>query len=211
MSVLQFIASQQGRQDDVPNQELAKRLVDQSDAEGIREIVDNLDHPEKAVQSDCIKVLYEVGYLEPRLIAPYWRIFLNLLDHKNNRLVWGGMIALSTIAQIKADELHTHLQTIKDAVQRGSVITQDSGIRTLSGIAASQENYRKDILPDLFDFLRMCRTKDVPRHAESMLIALDAEHAADFIAVINAREPEMTSNQRKNAEKILKKVEKLFS
>jgi hypothetical protein len=121
------------------------------------------------------------------------------------------MNALSTIAQIKADELYTHLQTIKDAIERGSVITQDSGIRPLSGIAASQESYRKDILPDLFDFLRACRAKDVPRHAESMLFALDAKHAADFIAVINAREPEMTSNQRKRAEKILEKVEKLFS
>jgi hypothetical protein len=43
-------------------------------------------------------VLYELGYLAPELIADYVGDFIKLLKHENNRIDWGGMIALSTVA-----------------------------------------------------------------------------------------------------------------
>ena len=54
------------------------------------------------IASDCIKTLYEVGYLKPELIAPYVGDFLKLIKSRENRLVWGGMLALSTIAALKS-------------------------------------------------------------------------------------------------------------
>ncbi len=52
-----------------------------------------------------MKVLYEIGYLTPELIADYADDFLKLLRSKNNRMVWGGMIALATIAETKPREI----------------------------------------------------------------------------------------------------------
>lgn len=42
MSVLQKIACMQGRKDEMLNQELAKELANNSDSNGIKEIVENL-------------------------------------------------------------------------------------------------------------------------------------------------------------------------
>ena len=82
MSALDQIAHAQGRRDEVPNQELARKLASRRDREGVREIAQNLWSKDKNIQADCIKVLYEVGYLDPALIAPYVDDFLKLIKCK---------------------------------------------------------------------------------------------------------------------------------
>ena len=89
----------------MPNQELARELAARDDQAGIQEIADNLANKNKSVQSDCIKVLYEIGYLKPQLIAQYAEVFLGLLHSKINRMVWGSMIALATIARLQPEQL----------------------------------------------------------------------------------------------------------
>ena len=69
MSTLEKIAFYQNRRDEVPNQLLAKELAATKNKEGIREIAANLENKNKNVRSDCLKVLYEIGYLEPGLIS----------------------------------------------------------------------------------------------------------------------------------------------
>ena len=97
MSVLNRIAHFQQRRDEIPNQELARDLAAKKDKAGIREIAEHLWDKNKNVQADCIKVLYEIGYMNPALIAGYAEDFIKLLKSKNNRLVWGGMTALAMI------------------------------------------------------------------------------------------------------------------
>lgn len=208
MSVVDLIASSQGRRDDAPNKALAKMLVANQDADGIGELVGNLSNPDKAVQSDCIKVLYEVGYLAPDLIAPFWDIFLDLLSSKNNRLVWGSMIALDAISAVKTDELFASHEVITKTVKTGSVITQDAGIRALSQIAGAREDYREEILPFLLGFLQTCRPKDLPRHAEGMLPAIDSQHAALFLALLSRRRSDLTDHQAARLQKVMNNVRK---
>ena len=45
---------------------------------------------------------------------------------------WGGMIALSTIACLKSKEKFEQRETINKALEKGSVITADAGIKTIS-------------------------------------------------------------------------------
>src|SRR6266513_422108 len=97
MTVLDKLATALNRRDEVPNQELAKEIVRSNDRRAVKELIENLAHKDKNIQSDCIKVLYEVGEREPALIAPYYNEFGKLLDSKNNRLVWGAMTALDSI------------------------------------------------------------------------------------------------------------------
>ena len=61
LSVLEKIAYYRNRSDEVPNQELARELAETNNRDGIREIAQNLWHKNKSVQSDCLKVLYEIG------------------------------------------------------------------------------------------------------------------------------------------------------
>jgi hypothetical protein len=186
-SVLKGIAYFQNRRDEVPNQLLARQLASAKDKGGVREIADNLWNDNPSVQSDCLKVLYEIGYLEPALIAPYADEFLKLIHSRNNRLVWGGMIALSTIAGIKAKELGPHVPEITKAVDQGSVITQDSGVKALALIASASGAYQKEILPYLLKHLATCRPKDVAQRAEKVLAAVTEANRAAFIKLAAAR------------------------
>ncbi|MBN2548448.1 MAG: hypothetical protein JXB15_04785 [Anaerolineales bacterium] len=204
MSVLERIAYYQNRRDEVPNQELARELAETRDAAGIQDIAENLRHKNPQIQSDCLKVLYEIGYLAPELIAGYASDFLKLLRSRNNRLVWGGMIALSTIAEIAADEIYAHLADLQKAMQHGSVITVDAGIMTLAKLACTHDERRTTILPILLEHLRTCRPKDVPQHAEKILPAVDSENRSAFIAILETRLEDISAAQAARIRKVIK-------
>ncbi len=103
MSLLDQLSSSLQRKDEVPNQELAVRIAAGNDAAAVQELVDNLQHKNKAIQQDCIKVLYETGSRNPALLTPHITVFAQLLSSRNNRLQWGAMTALDTITDLVPD------------------------------------------------------------------------------------------------------------
>jgi len=208
MSILNKIAFYQDRRDETPNQELAQALSQTRNQADIREIAENLWNKEPNIQSDCLKVLYELGYLAPELIAEYADDFLKLLKHHNNRIVWGGMIALSTVADLKAAEIFPHVDEIVQVMKKGSVITIDNGIKVLALVASQKEDFRKVIFPTLLEHLRTCRPKEVPQHAEKSLPAITAGNKSDFIRVLEKRLEDMTASQTARLKKIIKTAEK---
>lgn len=209
MTALEKIATNQNRRDEVPNQDLARVLADRQDTDGIREIVENLWNKEPAVRADCIKVLYEIGYIKPELIAPYATDFIRLLTNRNNRLVWGAMIALAVVAPLQADVLFPEVEKIKKVMAEGSVITVDNGVKVLTGIASQNAQYRQVIFPYLIEHLCTCRPKEVPQHAESILPAVDDSVKQAFLAVLQKRETDLSSTQMVRIRKIMKAVEKI--
>jgi hypothetical protein len=207
MSVLKNIAYYQNRRDEVPNQEVAKELAQTRNAADIREIVQNLSNKEPNVQSDCLKVLYELGYLAPELIAEYVDEFIKLLGHPNNRMVWGGMIAISTIAGLQADAIFPHVAEIKKTMETGSVITNDAGMRALAKIAARNEEYRDSIVPTLFDRFKNSRPVDAPRYAEFILGAIDRTNKAEFSGLLLKWITSASGSRLARLRKVLKQVE----
>ncbi len=208
MSAIDKLACSLNRRDEVPNQELARELANSRDKNGIREIAEGLAGKDSAIRADCIKVLYEIGYLAPELVAPYALEFVKLLKSRNNRLVWGAMIALATVAPLTAATLHPHLTDIQKTFQAGSVITRDAGVLALAGMASTNPAYSRKIFPFLLEHLRTCRPKDVPQHAEKMLPAVTAENKADFIAALEKRMEDMLGSQVTRVKKIIKQAEK---
>jgi len=208
MSVLKRIAYFQNRRDEVPNQQLAQGLAEKKDKKGIREIADHLSDENPAIQSDCLKVLYEIGYLNPALIANYVGDFLKLLRHKNNRLIWGSMIALSTIAEVKADKIYPHVAEVQKAMETGSVITVDNGVKILAIVASKQASYRRKLFPYLLKHLETCRPKEVPQHAEKSVVAVNAQNKAQFIQVLEKRMTDMTSSGAARLKRVIKEAER---
>lgn len=204
--MLEKLACSMGRRDEVPNKELAKELAERNDKEGIKEIVDNLKSRDKDIQSDCIKVLYEVGYINPGLIKDYVQDFLSLLSSKNNRLVWGGMIALSTIADKAAAEIYGCLNTVIKATDKGSVITIDNGIKVLAKVASIREEYSNRILPYLLEHLCTCIPREVVPHAEYSLYAINSSNKEQFIEVLKKRETDLNVSQMTRLRKLYKKI-----
>ena len=206
MSVLNRLACSQGRRDEGPNQELARDLAEQGDREGIRELVANLHHADQNVRSDCLKTLYEVGYLRQELIADHAGEFLRLLRDRNNRMVWGGMIALGAVAPLRAAELFPHRAQIQAVMAEGSVITVDSGVKTLAALAAANAGYRDELFPYLSNHMTTCRPKDAPQHSEAILPAVDAAHADALIAVLEGRLDIMSASQAARVRRVMREA-----
>ncbi len=204
MTVLDGLAHALGRRDEAPNVALARDLAARRDSAGIREVVSGLTHKDKNIQADCIKVLYEVGALDPALVAPYADDFIALLSSRNNRIVWGGMTALAAIAPLSAPALFAQRRLIQRAIETGSVITQDNGILAPARVAAHRPKHRAELLPYLLNFLRACPAKDVPRHAEAIAPAVDAKHQAAFVAVLEQHLPAMPASRAVRLRRLLR-------
>ena len=140
--MLELLACRLDRSDETPNIELAQKLCDSNDKQGVQEIVSGLKSDEQAVANDCIKVLYEIGQRKPELIADYVTDFIVGLSDKNNRLVWGSMRALACITSINPDVIFSHLSEIVAAYKRGSVITVDSSISVFAHLCRANSNYQ---------------------------------------------------------------------
>jgi hypothetical protein len=207
MSTINKLACSLGRRDEIPNQELARTLVETNDTAGVREIAANLWNKDPAIPADCIKVLYEIGYRKPDLVAAYAGDFLKLLKSRNNRLVWGGMIALSTVGALAADVLSPHTTEIQQAMDSGSVITRDAGVLALAGIASTSDERRKAIFPYLLEHLRTCRPKDVPQHSEKIIAAVSAANKTEFIAVLEKRMEDLQGSQVTRLKKVIKQAQ----
>ncbi len=210
MSVLNRIAYFQNRRDEVPNQELAKDLARRKDKAGIREIAENLWNKDKHVQADCIKVLYETGYIDPSLIADYAEDYIKLLRSKNNHLVWGGMIALGVVADLKADTVYAHLTEVQKAMDKGSVITMDNGVSALARAASGNKKYNQAIFPYLLEHLKTCRPKDVPQHSEKTLPAVNGSNKSAFIKILEKRMEDLSGAGLNRVKKVIKQVQALL-
>ncbi len=204
MPVLDRIAYYQERRDELPNQELAHDLAAASDREGVAEIAAHLWDRNSSIASDCLKVLYEVGYLAPELIADYTEDFFLLLSSKNNRMRWGGMIALSTVASIRADAIHAERALIIQTMKSGTVITLDAGVTTLSRVAETSDERRGELMPFLLDRIETCRLTDVARYGEKVAVAIDLAWVERFTAVLEARLPDLSASQATRVRRILR-------
>jgi hypothetical protein len=209
MSALDRLASSLNRRDEVPNQELARDLAQRKDKAGIKEVAAGLRQGKVDIQADCIKVLYEIGAIDPKLIAPYAEDFVKLLTSKNNRLVWGAMTALASIAETQAQLLFKHVDAIKAATDGGSVITVDYGVRTLARLAAGDAARRRAIFPYLQQRLASSRPKDVPQYAEQSLPAVDSTNSAAFIKTLQKRMEDLSGAQGARVKKVIKKAKAL--
>jgi hypothetical protein len=206
MSVLNKLASIQGRKDEALNQELARALARDNDRQSIKEIAENIWNKDKNIQSDCIGIMEYLGHVDPELIEDYVLDFLKLLQSTNNRLVWGGMIALSIIADRKPNEIVQHLNEITQAMAKGSVITVDNGIKILAKVASVREDHNMRIFPFLIDHLKKCRPKDLPQHAESIEYAVNKASKEEFLLALSAREKDLSSSQKARIKKIYKRL-----
>lgn len=206
MTVLNRLASALNRRDEVPNQELARDLAAKKDKAGIREVAENLWNKDKAIQADCVKVLYEVGYIEPKLIAPYADDFAKLLKSTNNRLVWGGMTALAEAAKANPDAVFLHLDAIRKAKETGSVITVDHSISALAFTAMGNKKYAEAIFPLLLKHLSTCRPKEVPQHAERIFPAVNKSNKDAFVKVLVKRLEDLNGGGLARVKKVVKQV-----
>lgn len=206
--ILSKLASALSRNDEVPNVELAKEIAAKSDKTSIKELVENLQNSDKAIQSDCIKVLYEVAVVRPELVAPFSIEISILLEDKNNRLVWGAMTALDAITSENPDETYNNLTKLKSIAEKGSVITRDHFISILIQLAG-KEKYANEAFKLLIEQLETCPTNQLPMYAENAVRIINEQNKSEFIRILTLRLSEIPKeSKRKRVEKVVNKLQK---
>lgn len=209
MSIIPKLATSLNRRDEVPNQELAAEIAGTEDKAAVEELVANLGNKSKDIRNDCIKVLYEIGYQKPHLIAGHLKDFLPLLEHRDNRLQWGAMTALGCIVKEKPEEIFASLGRVLDAAEKGSVITRDHCVNILISLSAL-EKYADKTFPLLIEQLMKCPTNQLPMYAENALPVVTAANKDRFIEALAGRLDEIEKeSKRKRVEKVIKKAGKI--
>lgn len=206
MGVLNLLASSLNRRDEVPNQQLAESIVTKNSKKDIRELVDNLNNKSKDIQSDCIKVLYEIGERKPSLIVEYAKEFIALLSHKNNRLQWGAMSALDQITTENPEIIYANLPLIISACEKGSVITRDHTVNILIKLC-SIKKYSKDASSLLLEQLLAAPANQLPKYAEDAFPIITEANKKIFVKTLTGRLNDIEKDtKRKRVEKVLKKL-----
>lgn len=208
MSIVTKLASSLGRRDELPNQQLAITIAEKEDANAVKELVENLHNKNKDIQNDCIKVLYKIGHLKPKLIAGYLQDLVELLQSRNNRLQWGAMTAIATIAPERPKAVYALLPNLLEAANKGSVITKDNFVHVLIGLAKTKE-YHKEALALLNEQLLTASTNQLPMYAENILPIIDESHKPLFIKTLSSRLQDIEKEtKRARVEKTIKKLGK---
>jgi len=209
MSILNSLSSSLGKRGNETEVALAKEIAADENRSAIKELAANLKNKNKKIQSDCLKVLYEIGYLKPELIAEYYDDFLELLTSKNNRLVWGAMIALMTITDLKHEEIFNSLNLLSKTIENGSVITIDCGVGILAKLNIHKK-YSSQAEPLLIEQLKICPIKQLPQYMEKSLICITQNNKETFRAIIDSRIAECgKDSQKKRLQQVLKQIENI--
>jgi hypothetical protein len=206
MTVIDKLACSLGRRDEVPNQELARKIAARNDKDGVEELVENLHNKSKDIQSDCVKALYEIGVIKPSLIWKYAADFVSLLDSKNNRLQWGAMTALNTIATEVPKTIYGALPKLAAIAEKGTVITKDNYIGIIIKLYSIKE-FADDSFQLLNEQLMTALPNQLPMYAEMALPFITDKHKPTFIKTLNGRLDDFEKeSKRKRVEKVLKKL-----
>lgn len=206
MSVIELLASSRGSRKSDANITLAEKIASSGNGEAVTELIGLLKHKDRNLQSDAIKTLYETGFRNPEIIAPFYTEFLELLPNKNNRLVWGAMAALTSITAIRHRELYKSLDMIMNAVNKGSVITIDCGVEILAKLNHF-DAYHNTTDPILMEQLLKCPIKQLPTYARKTLEHIGTHTTEGYRNIITNRLGECEKeSQRKKLTKLLSSI-----
>src|SRR5262249_41549623 len=133
-------------------------------------------------------------------------LFCDLLDSKNNRLVWGAMTALDQIALADPQGVYAALGKIRRAAAAGSVITRDHAVGILTKLGAMKP-YAKACLPLLIDILETSPNNQLPMYAEMSLAVATDKNKPALHKVISERLGRLEKeSQKKRVQKVLKRL-----
>lgn len=155
-----------GQRDHGPNVRRAESLTADPNPEAVAELVDVLGSDSVALIGDATKALYELAVRDPAQVAPHTDAVAALLHSPINRLVWGGVTVLHAISEHAPEALIPLVGPLIEAVDSGSVITQDHGVGAL---AATGDPAALDYA---LNHLRSCDAGHVP---------LRSEHVAPYV------------------------------
>jgi len=167
-------------------------------------LVELLDDQE--VASSAIKAIYECGYLAPELLVPHLERFRALMDCGNNRLVWGGTVAVWCVATAAPERVWPHRERLERCLRIGTVITQMSAVQALTTVASS-DPAKADELEEWFEeVLETIGPRQLIKCGELIVPVARPEYREHLLGILVGRGDELPSAAaRKRLQKLVRK------
>lgn len=206
MSIAHLLSAALTDRTEISNIKLAENIAKEKNIAAVKELVELLQN--KKLQNSCIKTLYETGEREPKLLHPYFDVFIKLLQSKNNRLQWGAMTALDSLKEGNEKKLFNNLGLIIDVADNGTVITRDRMMRILTHLF-SVLTKKEDLFALINEQLLKAPENQFPTYAEAVAPFVSINLKEQFISTLVIRLKEIESSTKKiRVEKIIKKLSK---
>lgn len=208
MDVIAQLASQAGTRGQDANIRVAERCVRNPDL--IESVAARLTDKNARLVGDCAEVMTKVAEHRPELIAPYARVLLGLLAHKNGRVRWESAHAIGLVSPLIPRVIAGELQRLGEIARRDeSVIVRDYILDALVGYAATGPEAAAAVFPILLE----CASAWHSKHAARILRGLEEvagvapkllDDMRSFAAQLGAHD---RPGVRKAAKALLKKLD----
>lgn len=205
-NILDQFSSSQDRRDQGPNEVIAKQIVDEEGGNLLKEVIQIIDgkYPVR-IKNDAVMVLMAISRIRPEILVSQADVFIQLLDSKSNRQVFGSMIALANIVPMIKDQVKPHLAKILEAMDEGTVVTRDHGFTILT------ELYKEDKSGDLVALINEqvlnAPPNQVGQYTEKFMEVVRKTDVPAFVKALEVRAQELTNEHHlKRLGKNLKKL-----
>jgi hypothetical protein len=193
--MLSRLAVSVGRNDEMPNLELAADIVFGDDVDAVGTLVGVLERYDDLHAPDAARVLAEVGTRAPDLLLVHSDRLVEIIEGGHKEMLAFTMLALSPVASRYAEPLwpcrDLFWAALADLNQPANM-AQSGAVRLLAAMCATNPDYARTLAGGLVDLLGKCMPKDVAFFAESVLPALGAAHSHRAKPVLDRRLKELT-------------------
>lgn len=193
--ILGRLAISMGRNDEMPNLELAADIVFADDTDAVGTLINVIERHDTHHGGDAARVLSEVGTRAPELLLHHADRLVGMIEDTQRGMIAYTMLALSPVASKYAEQLwdsrDLFWQSLSDLGQPAD-LAQAGAVRLLSALCAAGPDYARTLAGGLVDLLGKCMPKDVAFFAESVLPALGQAHSHRAKPVLDRRLKELT-------------------
>ncbi|MDW3196472.1 MAG: hypothetical protein R8G66_29120 [Cytophagales bacterium] len=191
-NVIGRFSSSLDRRDQGPNEVIAQAIVDDAGGDLLEEVVQVI-HSKAATRTinDVVMTLMAVSRIHPKLLVQKADVFIDLLESKSNRQVWGSMIALANMAPLVKEKLKPHLVKILQAMDEGTVVTRDHGFSILTELY--KEDQSGDLLALINEQLLNAPSNQVGQYTEKFMEVVRKEDVSTFVEALEVRGQELTN------------------
>lgn len=208
-NIIDRFSSSLDRRDQGPNEVIAQEIVDLEGGGMLEEVVEVIHSKASArIKNDAVMVLMAVSRIKSEILVKHADLFINLLDSKINRQVWGSMIALSNMASLVKEKITPYLAKILQAMDEGTVVTRDHGFSILTELY--KEDQSGDLLALINEQLLNAPSNQVGQYTEKFMEVVRKEDIPTFVEALEVRGQELTiEHHLKRLGKNLKKLREM--
>ena len=188
-----------------PNIDLAIDLAQLEQKQAILELVQLAGSGPKEQSRDAIKVLYELGKINPEQLLPHVDTLIGILPASDSRMIWGILQALNSICDLVPQKLMANLNIILEASDRSSVIAFDNMMAILAKINAFEE-FSATVTPVLLMRLNHAAPNQFPTYVELASATIPEKNKDQLLKIIDQRLSAIASEAKRKRLLKIKKI-----